>query len=176
MTISTDINRRHNLDRDKAVVQILRKRRKSLAFMIISGIVLVVVLNILITLTNNLNQIKNIASVLLLIVFGIIIYLVVEKIISVYIYLLTEKYLGFGRKVGKKEHITLEIPIKDIVKYESISEMEVDTELSNTYYFIYGEPRETTRFAEYYKEDKKYRVIFNPNERINRILDRKLSD
>ena len=163
------------MDREKAVVQILRKRRKSLAFMIISGIFFIIILNVLITLTNNLNDMKNLVSVMLLVVFGIIIYLIIERIISVYIYLLTEDYLGFGKKIGKREHIILEIPIKDIVKYESASELEVDTELSNTYYFIYGEPRETTKFGEYYKEDKKYRFIFNPNERINRILERKLT-
>lgn len=163
------------MDREKAVVQILRKRRKSLAFMIISGIVLIIILNILITLTNNLNDMKNLVSVMLLVVFGIIIYLVVERIISVYIYLLTEDYLGFGKKIGKRENIIIEIPVKDIIRYESASELEVDTELSNTYYFIYGEPRESTKFGEYYKDGKKYRFIFNPNERINRILERKLS-
>jgi len=163
------------LDRTKAIVQILRKRRKSLAFMIVSGIVLIVFLNILITLTNNLNDMKNLISILLLVVFGIIIYLVVERILYVYIYLLTENYLAFGRKLGKREHIILEVPIKDIIKYDSASELDVDTELSNTYYFIYGEARETTKFGEYYKGDKKYRFIFNPNERINRILERKLN-
>jgi len=163
------------LDRTKAIVQILRKRRKSLAFMIVSGIVLIVFLNILITLTNNLNDMKNLISILLLVVFGIIIYLVVERILYVYIYLLTENYLAFGRKLGKREHIILEVPIKDIIKYDSASELDVDTELSNTYHFIYGEPRETTKFGEYYKGDKKFRFIFNPNERINRILERKLN-
>ena len=163
------------MDRTKAVVQVLRKRRKSLAFMIISGIVLIVFLNILITLTNNLDNMKNLISVLLLVVFGVTIYLVVERIVSVYIYLLTEDCLGFGRKFGKKEHIILEVPIKDIIKYESASELDVDTSLSNTYYFIYGEPRETTKFCEYYKGDNKYRFIFNPNERINRILEKKLN-
>ena len=107
------------MDREKAVVQILRKRRKSLAFMIISGIFFIIILNVLITLTNNLNDMKNLVSVMLLVVFGIIIYLIIERIISVYIYLLTEDYLGFGKKIGKREHIILEIPIKDIVKYES---------------------------------------------------------
>lgn len=164
------------MNREKAVVQILRKRRKSLAFMFVSGIALIVFLNILITLTNNLNNMQNVIAVVLVVVFGIIIYLIVEKIISVYMYLLTDEYLGFGKKTGKKESIYLEIPIKNISRYENISELDVDPHLSNTYYYIYGEPRETTKFAEYEKDNKKYRVIFNPNERINRILERRIEE
>ena len=164
------------MNREKAVIQILRKRRKSLTFMFISGIVLVVFLNILITLTNNLSSMQNVISVVLVVVFGIIIYLIVEKIISVYIYLLTDEYLGFGRKMGKRESVFLEIPIKNITRYESISELDVDPKLSKTYYFIYEEPRETTKFGEFEKDKKKYRFIFNPNERINRILERKIEE
>jgi len=164
------------VNRDKAVVQILRKKRKSLTFMFISGIALVVFLNILITLTNNLSSMRNVISVVLVIVFGIIIYLIVEKIISVYIYLLTDKYLAFGRKMGNRENIFLEIPISSITRYENITELDVDPKLSNTYYFIYGEPRETTKFGEFVKDNKNYRFVFNPNERINRILERKIEE
>jgi hypothetical protein len=156
-----------------SVKEVLRKKRKSVSYFVVTGFALVLILNILITLTNNLPNYRNIISVGLLIVFSIIFFLLFERIISVYVYLLSDLGIAFSKRTGKSHHIILEVPFKDIIKIDNLSKMKPNADVKNTYYFTYGEGDENCKYCEFTKEERLYRFVFCPSERIMRIIERK---
>ncbi len=163
------------MNRDYSVKEVLQKKGKSTTFFAIAGFASIIILNILITLTNKLGGYRNFVSIGLVVVFGIIIFLIVERIISVYVYMIADKHIAFVKRIGKKDNIILDVKFKEIDSIMPISEMKPNTEVNNTYYFIYSEADENCKFGEYRREGKLYRFVFAPSERVMRILDRKVT-
>ncbi len=157
------------------VKEVLKKEKKSTTRIILSGFIAIIILNILITLTNNLGKIQNVVCIMLLVVFGIIIFFIVERVFSTYIYLLGEDTIGFAKAFGKKESIIIKVNIDSIKFIKKIEELEPNPEVYNTYYFIYRDALEDCYFCEYTKNKKLYRFVFNPSERLVRILERKIN-
>lgn len=162
------------MDKDYSVKEVLKKERRSIAFFTLAGFISVLVLNFLITLTNKLESYQNLVSIALLVVFGLIIFLLVERLISVYVYMIGDNRIAFVKRTGKRENLILEVKFKEIIRIENISEMKPNSEVANTYYFIYSEADEICKFGEYLRDGKLYRFVFAPNVRIMRILDRKV--
>ncbi|MBN2285508.1 MAG: hypothetical protein JXQ26_01410 [Tissierellales bacterium] len=161
------------MTQDYLVKEVLRKKKKSLSFFILIGFSLVLILNILITLTNNLPNYRNTVSVGLLVIFGIIFLLMFERMFSTYVYLLSNTSIAFSKRTGKKDQLILEVPFNDIIRIANISEMLPNADVKNTYYFTYGEGDENCKYCEFTKEERLYRFVFCPSERIMRIIERK---
>jgi hypothetical protein len=163
------------MSKEYYVREILRKKVKSKIFFIISAFAYVIFINILITLTNNISaQYRNAVSIAILVLFGIIFFLMFERIMSVYVYLLSKESIAFAKKTGKRESIILEVDFKEIIVIKDISEMNPNADVKNTYYFTYGEGDASCKFCEFKKNSKLYRFVFCPNERIMRVLERKM--
>lgn len=154
--------------------EVLKKKRRSTAFFIISGFLSVIVLNNLITLTNKLTSNRDLVSISLIIVFGIMIYLLMERYLSVFVYKIGKDTIIFAKKTGRKENDILLIKFDEIINMKDIKDMEPNLEVKETYYFIYSDIEENCKVCEFKKENKLYRFVFCPSERILRILDRKL--
>ncbi|SHI59468.1 hypothetical protein SAMN02745751_00681 [Dethiosulfatibacter aminovorans DSM 17477] len=163
------------MNKDYSVKEVLQKKGKSTMFFTIAGFASILILNILITLTNKLGGYRNFVSIGLVVVFGIIIFLIVERIISVYVYMIADKHIAFVKRIGKKDNIILDVKFKEIDRVLPISEMKPNAEVNNTYYFIYSEADENCKFGEYRRDGKLYRFVFAPSERVMRILDRKVT-
>lgn len=161
---------------DFIVKEILKKENKPLIYISITGVVAVIVLNVLITLTNNLGSMQHIACILLLLIFGIIIFFIVEKIFSVYIYLLGDDYVAFERQFGKKNHKELTVNISQIKKMGRYENMEANHHIQATRYFIYRYMDKDLSYCEYEVDGKLYRFVFKPSERLVRILERKINN
>lgn len=155
--------------------EVLKKKRKSTAFFIITGFLSIIVLNNLITLTNKLTNNRNIVSIGLIIVFGVMIFLLMERYLSVYVYKIGKDAIIFAKKTGNREHDILYIRLDEIENIKDLRDMEPNSEVKETYYFVYGDMEEGCKVCEFKKENKLYRFVFLPSERILRILDRKLN-
>ena len=159
---------------DYYVREVLSKKNKSIAFFFIVGIAGFVILNILITLTNRLDNYRNTVSVALVIAFLVILFLLIERIITLNVYMLSNDRIGFARRIGSKENIIIEIPFKNITDIRKIKFTEPNPKIMNTYYFIDGEVNDEDICGEFISEEKLYRFVFSPSERIMRILQKKL--
>lgn len=142
---------------------------------IASGFLTVIVLNILITMTNKLGSMQNIACIILLVIFGIIIFFITERIFSCYVYLLGDGNIGFAKSYGKKETLIIKVDFEEIKIFNKIEELQTNPNIVNTYYFIYRNTYDNCYFCEYERNKKLYRFIFKPSERLIRILDRKIN-
>ena len=154
--------------------EVLKKKRKSTAFFIISGFLSIIVLNNLITLTNRLETNRNIVSIALIIAFGFAIFLLMERYISVYVYKIGKDSIIFAKQTGGKEHDILRVNFDEILNMKDYKDIVSDAEVRETYYFVYGDMEEASKVCEFKRESKLYRFVFAPNERILRIFDRKL--
>ena len=154
--------------------EVLKKKRKSTAFFIITGFLSIVILNNLITLTNKLESNRNIVSIGLIIVFGIMIFLLMERYLSVYVYKIGKDAIIFSKKTVNREHDILFVKLDEIINMKDLKDMQPDLEVKETYYFIYTDMSEECKVCEFKRENKLYRFVFSPSERILRIFDRKL--
>lgn len=153
----------------------LKKEKHSTAMVIASGFLTVIILNVLITMTNKLDSMQNIACIILLIIFGIIIFFITERIFSSYVYLLGDGSIGFGKSYGKKETLIIRVDLDEIKFFKKIEELQTNPNIINTYYFTYRNTYEDCYFCEYERNEKLYRFIFKPSERLIRILDRRIN-
>ena len=154
--------------------EVLKKKRISIAFFIISGFLSIIVLNNLITLTNKLPSNRNQVSLILIAAFAILIFLLLERLTSVYVYKIGKDSIIFAKKTGRREHDILHVKLDEVINMRDVIDMEPNSEVRETYYFIYSDMKAGCKVCEFKKENKLYRFVFCPSERILRILDRKL--
>ncbi|HBH11654.1 MAG: Uncharacterized protein XD91_0134 [Clostridiales bacterium 38_11] len=154
--------------------EVLKKKRKSTAFFIVTGFLSIIVLNNLITLTNKLASNRNLVSIGLIIVFGIMIFLLMERYLSVYVYKIGKDTIIFAKKTGNREHDILTVNLDEVINMKDFKAVEPNSEVRETYYFIYRDMEDECKVCEFKHENKLYRFVFSPSERILRILDRKL--
>lgn len=152
----------------------LSKEKNSIMSLIASGFGAVILLNIFITATNNMGEYQSIACVILLAVFIMIISFIIINIFSIYNYCLNEDSISFEKIYGKKTREILTVKFKDIKFVKHIRELETNTDVQKTYYFIYRYMEKECYFCEFVTNDKLYRFIFKPSERLLRILERKI--
>jgi NAD-dependent dihydropyrimidine dehydrogenase PreA subunit len=97
-----------------------------------------------------------------------------ERLASVYVYKIGKDSIIFSKKTGRKEHDILHVKFDEIINMKDIIDMEPNPEIRSTYYFIYNDMKVGCKVCEFKRENKLYRFVFCPSERILRILDRKL--
>lgn len=163
------------LPMDYIIREVLQKHKKSIRLIIASMFLAVIILNILITLTNKIERFQNLVCIILLIIFGVIIFFIVERILTTYVYLLGDDKIGFAKAVGKKESIILQVRLDQIKYIKSLKELEPNADVQNTYYFIYRDSGDDGYFCEFVQNNKLFRFIFKPSERLLRILERKIN-
>lgn len=154
--------------------EVLKKKRKSTTFFIISGFLALIILNNLITQTNRLAINRNVVSFGLIAIFGILIFLLMERYLSVYVYKIGKESIVFAKKTGRREQDILYVRLDEIINMKDLKDMEPNSEVKETYYFVYGDVKDGCKVCEFLQESKLYRFVFLPSERILRILDRKL--
>jgi predicted protein tyrosine phosphatase len=98
-----------------------------------------------------------------------------ERYISVYVYKIGKDSIIFAKKTGSRENDILFVKFDEILNMKDYKNMEPNTEVRATYYFVYGDMEDQCKVCEFKKENKLYRFVFSPSERILRILDRKLN-
>lgn len=163
---------------DYLIKEELRKDRNSMFKNSIMILIMVILMNISITKTNFLPQYRNLMSCLIVVLFVsiLIIYLINKG--STIIYNLDEFEISFKKRNFKKEVLVLKVSLKDIKCLNKIENNNPNTKLEKTYYFVYSlyNKKENIYYCEYLRDDKLYRFIFRPSERILRILESKIYD
>lgn len=159
---------------DYVIREILKKEKRSTAVIIALGFGAVIILNILITMTNNLGDVQNAVCIMLLFVFSIILFSIFEKIFFVYVYLLGDDFVAFEKHIGKKNQTICTIYFNQIKKIEKCSLMQANSNIQSTYYFIYKHVDPDSYYCEYEINKKLHRFIFKPSERLIRILEKKI--
>lgn len=156
------------------ISEILKRRKSSLMKIILVGILSIILLNICITLTNEIGMYQDLICLFLLIIYCLIMYYIFRKMIYVYSYNLGEDCINFQKHVFRRNKSVITINIKDIKIIDKYTSMNVNPDIKKTYYFIYGFVDSDCYYCEYEVNKKIYRFIFKPTERLVRILERKI--
>ena len=152
-------------------------RHKNLLTKILAvSFISIITLNILITLTNNLTEYRNTLSILLLLITVILMFFIFRKMIFVYVYNLGENYINFTRQNGRHNSSILTVSLEDIKIIDKYENIFTNHQVQRTYYFIYGFNYADCYFCEYETNNKIYRFVFKPSERLIRILERKIGN
>lgn len=154
----------------------LKRHKNSITKIIAIAFLSIVVLNILITLTNNLTMYRNTISILLLLITVILMYFIFRKLIFVYVYNLGEDFINFSRHNGRHNSSVLTVNFKDIKVIDKYENIYTNCKVQKTYYFIYGFNYDDCYFCEFETNNKIYRFVFKPSERLIRILERKIGN
>ena len=139
----------------------------------------VIVLNNFITLCNKLEEYTgidaNISSIVLLIFSGVICFLIILRLLSNYVYSFVGDSIIFERIVGKKTKFLLKVELSEILFIKSYDKVENDN-VFYTYKFYYNNDKEHLYYGEFIRDEKRYRVVFKPSERMLRILSSKVNE
>ncbi len=154
----------------------LKRHKNSITKIIAVAFLSIVVLNILITLTNNLTMYRNTISILLLLITVILMYFIFRKMIFVFVYNLGEDYINFEKHNGKHSSSLLTVNFKDIKIIDKYENIYTNCNVQKTYYFIYGFKYDDCYYCEFETNNKIYRFVFKPSERLIRILERKIGN
>lgn len=154
----------------------LKRNKNSITKIIIIAFVSVVILNLLITLTNNIGAYKNTISIFLVLIYCFVMYFVLKKMIFLYAYNLGESFINFARLSGRKSTNVLTVNFKDIKVLDKYENIKTNYMVQKTYFFIYGLSYTDCYYCEYETNNKIYRFVFKPSERLIRILERKIGN
>ena len=154
----------------------LKRNKNSITKIIIVTFVSVVILNLLITLTNNIGTYKNTISIFLVLGYCFVMYFVLKKMIFLYVYNLGESFINFARLSGRKSTDVLTINFRDIKVLDKYENIKINYMVQKTYFFIYGINYNDCYYCEYETNNKIYRFVFKPSERLIRILERKIGN
>ena len=154
----------------------LKRNKNSITKIIIVTFVSVVILNLLITLTNNIGTYKNTISIFLVLGYCFVMYFVLKKMIFLYVYNLGESFINFARLSGWKSTDVLTINFRDIKVLDKYENIKINYMVQKTYFFIYGINYNDCYYCEYETNNKIYRFVFKPSERLIRILERKIGN
>ena len=154
----------------------LKRHKNSITKIILVTFISVIILNMLITLTNTVKVYKNFLCVILLLLFCIIMYFVMKRMMFVYIYNLGDDFINFHREDFRKSKDILTVNFKDIQIIDKYENIRTNSKVQKTYYFIYGFNNNDCYYCEYETNNKIYRFVFKPSERLIRILERKIGN
>ncbi|QSX04932.1 hypothetical protein JYG23_09530 [Sedimentibacter sp. zth1] len=155
------------------ISEILKRKKSAMTEMIVVGILSVIILNIFITLTNNIEIYRNTICVFLLIIYCLVMYFVFKRMLFVYSYNLGEDCINFQKHIFKQNKNMLTVSLKNIKFIDKYDNIITNSNVQKTYYFIYGFVDEDCYYCEYETNNKIYRFVFKPSERLIRILERK---
>lgn len=159
----------------------IKEKRQTPFWQIILMIFLsVLIINNLITLTNKIEEYTgldaNISSILVLFLSLALCAFVILKILSNYAYSLSDDSLIFERIIGKKVDLLLKLNISEILFVMPYTKMKKDAGIAHVYKFVYKNDQNHVYYGEFYRNEKKYRFIFHPSERMIRILQSKVNE
>ncbi len=156
--------------------EILRRRKNLVTKIIAFAFLSIIVLNVLITLTNNLNVHRNAVSILLVLITVILMYFIFRRMIFVYAYNLGENFINFTRHNRGYSKSILTVNFKNILLIDKYENIYTNCNVQKTYYFIYNFNYTDCYFCEFETNNKIYRFVFKPSERLIRILERKIGN
>lgn len=153
------------------------KRQRPFWQVILVIIGLVISINSLITLCNMLGEkYAGIASVIVLLSSMAACALLIMKFISNYIYKLSHDRLIVERAIGKRNNVLLDLEISKIESIKPIDELVKDKNIEHIYKFVFDKKEENVVFGEFTRDEKKYRFVFKPSQRMLKILNNKIKD
>ncbi len=103
-------------------------------------------------------------------------YFVIKKMIFVYVYNLGEDFISFSKCSGKSNSDVLTVNFKDIKIIDKYENIFTNNKIQKSYFFIYGYNYDDCYYCEYETNNKAYRFVFKPSERLIRILERKIGN
>ena len=112
----------------------LKRNKNSITKIIIVTFVSVVILNLLITLTNNIGTYKNTISIFLVLGYCFVMYFVLKKMIFLYVYNLGESFINFARLSGRKSTDVLTINFRDIKVLDKYENIKINYMVQKTYF------------------------------------------
>ena len=154
----------------------LKRNKNSTAKVIAVVFLYIIGLNQMITLTNNLAMYRNTVCILLLLITLILMYFIFKRIIFVYDYNLSEDSIEFTKLNGRHRKAILAVNFNNIKLIDKYENIYPSIKVQKTYYFIYGFNYNNCYFTEYETNNKIYRFVFKPSERLLRILERKIGN
>lgn len=153
------------------------KRQRPFWQVILVIIGLVISINSLITLCNMLGEkYAGVASIIVLLSSMAACSLLIMKFISNYVYKLSHDRLIIERAVGKRNNVLLELDICEIKSIKPIDELVKDKDIERIYKFVYDKKEENVVCGEFTRDEKKYRFVFKPSQRMLKILNNKIKE
>lgn len=156
------------------ISEVLKRKKRTLTKLILVGIVSIILLNICITFTNTVGVYQNLLCIFLVCIYCIIMYFVFRKMIYLYSYNLSNDCIDFRKHIFKKSKCILTVKLNNIRYIDKFEYIKVNPNVQKTYYLIYGFVDDDCYFCEYESNNKSYRFVFKPSERLIRILERKI--
>jgi len=136
----------------------------------------VISINYLITLSNLLGRkLATIVSLGILLLSVLLCALVVIRLSTYYTYTLVDDDLVFQKTSGKKTIIIFRIKLGEIDFIKPYSEVEVDKNVDFTYRLICNRERSKLYIGEFQREEKRYRFIFKPSDRLITIINSRMN-
>jgi hypothetical protein len=165
-------------DMDNGIKEVIKRKRRPLWQIVSITVGIVVLINMLITLSNYFGtKYAGIVSIIILISSIFICTQIVMRALAVYYYKLIDGTLVFERKVGNKEKVILSVDIDRIQLLEPYNKPELNRHrVKRTYRLVLDNEYDKFYVGEFIENDERYRFIFKPSERLLRIIDRSLSN
>ena len=115
--------------------------------------------------SNNQRLAAQIAALISLLGCGIICVLLIYKGLTYFIYEIIDDKLFFERAIGKSNHIYFHIAREDIIEIYKYSELK-NKELKGfkKFKFVIDKEYDNWYVIDFYKTNKKHRVIIHPNQ------------
>ena len=114
---------------------------------------------------NNQRFLAQIVTLLSLLGCGIVCILLIYKGLTYFIYEIIDDKLFFERAIGKSNHIYFHISRQDIIKiykYDKLVDMNVKG--FKKFKFVIDKEYDNWYVIDFYKMNRKHRLIINPNE------------
>lgn len=154
-----------------------RKDKNFTVKVVLVGIISVVILNIFITSTNNIPAYRNTICFVFVLIYCFVMYFLFRKMLSSFIYNLGDNCINFQRQNFNKKKDLLTVKLDDIKYMDKYSNIIANFKVQKIYFFVYGSVDDDEwYYCEYKTNDKLYRFVFKPSERLIRILERKIGN
>ncbi len=154
--------------------EIVQKKQRPFWQILLVILVTVIIVNSLITACNFFGEYAGIASIIILITSAVVIWQIITKLLGIYSYRWIEGKIVFERIIGKKTKVLLSVDIEEIDFIKQYSEVEPSDSVELTYKFVYDKNYDCFYVGQFQREQKKYRFIFKPSNRLIDIITNSL--
>lgn len=153
--------------------EVVARRQRPFWQIMIIIIASVIFVNSVITLCNMLGEkYAGIASVIVLLIAIAVCSVIIFRLLSSYTYTLDDDELIFNKVVGRRETFILKLKLHDIIYIKPYKEVEKNKEIAYTYKFVCEKDYDNFYIGEFERENKLYRFIIKPSDRLLRIVDK----
>ena len=154
--------------------EIVQKKQRPFWQILLVILFVVILVNRLITACNSFGKYAGVASIIVLITSAIVIWFIITKFLGVFSYRWVEGKLVFERIFGKKSKIILTVDIEEIEFIKPYNDVEDSESVEVTYKFVYDKNYDSFYVGQFQREQKKYRFIFKPSNRLVDIITKSL--